>query len=124
MQIKKIIEQVKTIKPSQYSDDMLLSWLSELDGQVYNDLLSAYGAPAPALPYGRAAMHEELLIPFPYEGIYLTWLSAKIDGLNCEYERYNNDMMLYNAQLQEFYNAYTRTHLVEKPVIVKGVKAL
>lgn len=123
MKIYKAIEQIKNTKPSQYTDEQLVGWLSELDGQVWADLLKRYGAPAPVLPYRQEMLGRELLIPFPYDGIYLVYLAAKIDYHNAEFERYNNGMMLYNAQLQAFYNAYTREHVAE-PVYMKGVKAL
>ena len=123
MKIREAIETIKTTKPSQYNDQQLIAWLSELDGQVWEDLLAKYGAPAPFLPYRRMQMEMEMLIPFPHDQIYVTYLGAKIDYHNAEFERYNNEMMLYNAQLQAFYDAYTRTH-VAKPVIIQGVKAL
>lgn len=123
MKIYKAIEQIKNTKPSQYTDEQLVGWLSELDGQVWADLLKRYGAPAPVLPYRQEMLGREMLIPFPYDGIYLVYLAAQIDYHNAEFERYNNGMMLYNAQLQAFYNAYTREHVAE-PVYMKGVKAL
>lgn len=124
MEIREVMEKIKNIKPSQYGDDMLLRWLSALDGQVWEELLKKYGAPAPLLPYEDSMLECELLIPFPYDAIYLAYLGAQIDYHNAEYERYNNGMMLYNAQLQEYYNSYTRTNSVAKPVYIQGVKAL
>lgn len=123
MKIYKVIEQIKNTKPSQYTDEQLVDWLSALDGQVWADLMKRYGAPAPVLPYRPEVLGRELLIPFPYDGIYMVYLAAQIDYHNAEFERYNNGMMLYNAQLQAFYNAYTREHVAE-PVYMKGVKAL
>ena len=124
MNILTAIEQTKTNKPSQYSEEMMLKWLSELDGMVYEEVLERYGAPEPFLPYTRNMLDEELAIPFPYDGIYLIWLSAQINSMNCEYERYNNDMMAFNARMEEFQNWYTRKHKVAKPTIIKGARAL
>lgn len=124
MKILKAMEQIKATKPSQYSDEMMLGWISTLDGQVYSELLTHYGAPAPVLPYTMDRLGEELAVPFPFDDIYLIWMSAKIDQMNCEFERYNNEMLLFNSRIQEFYSAYTRTHTVMKPTIMKGVKAL
>lgn len=123
MQIIKAIGTIKNMKPSQYTDEMLVRWLSTLDGQIYEDLMAKYGAPAPFLPYTDQMMGRELLVPFPHDELYLTYLGAQIDYNNAEYERYNNGMMLFNAQLQAFYNAYTRTHM-QKRTVIKGVKAL
>ena len=123
MKIQEAIQDIKNMKPSQYSDEMLVKWLSALDGQVYEELMAKYGAPAPFLPYTEQMLGRELLVPFPHDELYQTYLGAKIDYHNAEYERYNNGMMLFNAQLQAFYNAYTRTHM-RKAVTIKGVKAL
>lgn len=123
MKIHKAIETIRNMKPSQYTDEMLVSWLSTIDGQIYEDLMAKYGAPAPFLPYMEKMMGRELLVPFPHDDLYLTYLGAQIDYHNAEYERYNNSMMLFNAQLQAFYNAYTRTH-VRTGAVIKGVKAL
>ena len=123
MKIYEAIEQIKNTKPSQYTEEQMMDWLSKMDGQVWADLLKRYGVPVPLLPYKDGMKARELLIPFPYDGIYLTYLATQIDYYNAEFERYNNGMMLYNAQLQAFYNAYTREHAAE-PVYMKGVKAL
>lgn len=124
MWIHEALMKIKNMKPSQYDDEMLISWLSALDGHVWEDLLAKYGAPAPFLPYNGQMLNRMLLIPFPHDEIYLTYLAAQIDYHNAEYERYNNGMMLYNAQLQAFYDQYTRTHKVEKPLRIEGVRAL
>ena len=124
MRIYNALEEIKNLKPSQYGDDWLIGWLSTLDGQVYEDLLARYGAPAPKLPYRAEMLGAELVIPAPHDRIYITYLGAQIDYANAEYERYNNGMMMFNAQLQAFYNAYTRTHIVKKNTVIKGVKAL
>jgi len=123
MKIREAIENIKTTRPSQYTDQQMMAWLSELDGQVWEELMAKYGAPAPFLPYRRTQLEMEMLIPFPHDQIYINYLMAKIDFSNAEFERYNNEMMLYNAQLQAFYDAWTRTHRT-KPVRIQGVKAL
>ncbi len=124
MKIRDALEQIKNTKPSQYGDKMLLGWLSVLDGQMWEEALKRYGAPAPATPYKQSMMEMELLIPHPYDQIYLTWLGAQIDLMNAEYERYNNQMMLFNAQHQEYLNHVTRNNVVRDPVRIEGVRAI
>ena len=65
-----------------------------------------------------------MVIPFPHDQIYVTYLGAQIDYHNAEFERYNNKMMLFNAQLQEFYDAFTRSHMVKESTVIQGVKML
>lgn len=125
MKVYEALEKIKNLKPSQYTDEQLIAWLSEVDGNVWTELLSKYtDSPAPDLPYReKGDMARELLVPFPHDALYLSWLGAQIDFHNAETERYANGMMMFNAQLQAFYNAYTRTHHVTNRVYIKGVKA-
>ena len=53
MKIREALSKIKNLKPSQYADEVLIGWLSELDGSVWEEVLKAYGAPAPALPYQK-----------------------------------------------------------------------
>lgn len=125
MKIYEALNRIKGLKPSQYTDEQLVTWLSELDGQVWRDLLCHYETEhAPALPYNeKGDMNRELLIPFPHDALYVSWLGAQIDYHNAETDRYTNGMMMYNAQLQAFYNDYTRSHTAPVRVQIKGVKA-
>ena len=115
MKIRQAMETIKSLKPSQCSDEILLEWISRLDGMVWEDILRGYCEP-PCLPYRMDAdMDRELLIPFPHDEIYVTWLGAKIDYINDELDRYNNAMMLYNAQLQAFADAFMRSRRHRTP---------
>lgn len=109
MTIRDVIRKVMELKPSQYGEEILLGWLSALDGQIWDDVLRHYRAEASApAAYTEADMDRELLVPWPHEDVYVTYLSAMIDYQNGEWERYNNTMMMHNAQLQAFYNAVNR----------------
>ena len=57
------------------------------------------------------AQHYRLLIPYPYDDVYLKWLEAQIDYANGEIARYNNSITLYNSAMTAFMNYYNRTHL-------------
>lgn len=121
MKICEAIEQVRTLKPNQYLDETLVRWLSDLDGQIWQDLLMSYeSGPAPAA-YGEKDLDVELLVGKPHEELYVTYLGAKIDYMNGEFERYNNAMMMYNAQRQAYFNAYIRTHASKGGVYFTGV---
>lgn len=111
MQIRDAIQQVKNLKPNQYGDEVLVGWLSDLDGLIYQDVLCHYSdAPAPE-PYTTENMDTELLVEKPHEELYVAYLSAKIDYQNGEYERYNNAMMAFNAGMEAYVNVYNRTHM-------------
>lgn len=114
MKIRQAISELRGLKPNQYSDGTLLRWLSELDGQIYEDVLQySEDAPSPPrLPYEvEKDMDTELLAAFPHEGMYISYLAMKIDFQNGEYDRYNNDMAMYTMAYQAFCDSWNRTHM-------------
>lgn len=121
MKVRDAIDQVRELKPNQYSDETMMRWLSDMDGQIWQDLLCHYGpanAPAPEPYQGDTGMKQELLVGFPHEEIYVTWLGAKIDYQNREFESYNNAMMMFNAQRQAFFDAWNRTHMARQDACI------
>ena len=121
MQIREVISQLRELKPNQYGDDVLLRWLSELDGQIYEDVLktSEDAPPPPSLPYSvERDLDTELLAAFPHDGLYASYLSMKIDYQNGEYNRYNNGMVMFNVAYQEFVDAWTRTHMPKQDGVI------
>ena len=119
MKVCDAIQRVRELKPNQYDDETLVRWLSDLDGQIWQDALCNYqDAPPAPEPYTTNSMDQQLLADHPHEEMYITYLSARIDLQNGEYERYNNTMMMYNMQLQNFYNAFNRKHRPKADVFI------
>ena len=54
-----------------------------------------------------------LLVPAPYDEMYLKWLEVQIHYHNGEYDKYNNAIMMYNTVFENYAAYYSRTH---KPV--------
>ena len=76
------------------------------------------GTTAPLVPitrvpgYGEDAdLTTELLVPAPYDDIYIRWLESQIDYTNGEYGKYNNSIAMYNAAYTAYANYYNRTHM-------------
>ena len=114
MRIRQAISELRSLKPNQYSDETLMRWLSDLDGQIYEDILkdTEQAPPPPVLPYMlERDMERTLLVPFPHDGLYPHYLAAQIDYYNGEYDRYNNGMVMFNVSYQAFADAWTRNHM-------------
>lgn len=114
MTVREAITQLQHVKPCQYDDATLTRWLSNLDGQIFNDLLltheGTYGAAfAPYDP--ETDGDKELLAPDPYTDIYLKYLSAQVDFHNAEIPRYNNSVTMFLVAYAEFANWFNRTHM-------------
>ena len=107
MKPNKTIEIVDRLKPNSYSDEDKLRWINELDGMVQKlviqtDKIKQYSYPKD--------MDTELLIPAPFENVYVSYLEAKIDYHNREYANYNNATIMFESQFSEYKKAYIREH--------------
>lgn len=61
-----------------------------------------------------------LLIPAPWDSVYVLWLQAQIDFYNGEYDRYNNSIAAASAVLQSFESDYHRTHSSRRTAFHQG----
>lgn len=52
-----------------------------------------------------------LLVPPPYDEVYLSYIAAQIDAANNEFDLYNNDMIRFNEQYSRFRNEYNSRHM-------------
>lgn len=95
-----ILAEVREIRPNEYQDDWALKQVDELKQRVLRELMDGYIVPDEG---------GDLLAPSPYHKVYVYWVLAQIDLANSEYDRYNNDLALFNAAWQEFANHISRT---------------
>lgn len=111
MKAAEIIKSVKELEHSDYEDQRMLQWLSELDGQIWEEVIKTHeGAPETAFT-GHQSPDSELLAAWPYaQSMYENYLKAKIAAENAETERYNQCAALYAAALGDFRNWYNRKH--------------
>ena len=56
-------------------------------------------------------LQTELLVPTPYDDLYLRWMEAMIDFHNGEYGKYNNAVDMFTTSYEAFQNYYNRTHM-------------
>lgn len=114
MTIAEVISQVDALKPNTYTPEDKVGWLSNLDSRVMSQIIMAHESNDPCFFYGYdsiADMETELLVPAPYDEMYLRWLEAMIDYHNSEDDRYNNAIMLFNNAYEGYKKHYTRTHM-------------
>ena len=112
MTIIDAIHRVDGIKPNGFQMQEKLFWLSTLDGYVKSELLDPRaGAPAEKFAgYGEhTPLTQELLVPHPYDELYIRYLEVQIDCANGEYEKYNNSTALFNAAWEAYAKFVART---------------
>ena len=113
MTIIEAINKVDALKFNTYSQNDKITWLSKLDLAVKRLILDNHGNnPVPTFTgYTEdTPLNTVLLVPAPFDEIYLRWMEAQIDYYNGENDRYNNSIMLYNTMFDAYASYYTRHH--------------
>ena len=108
MTISEAISQTRKLSGNAVDDNTMCRWLSELDGRLMLDFYKGSEWMAYALP--QDADHE-LLVPFPWDELYVHYLEAMVYYSNGEFERYRNSYEMYNKKELDFRQWYARTHV-------------
>ena len=121
MTIREAIEKTDSLLHNVYSRGDKIAWLSGLDLEVKKVILDQYERPDAGYFDGYRDSTPDsmvLLVPAPYDQIYLRWLEAQIHYHNGEYDKYNNAMAMYQTVLDAFANYYRRTHTPKRTSII------
>jgi hypothetical protein len=114
MTILEAINRVNSTKPNSYTQVEKVDWLSTLDGVVKSEIIDTHEGGEDVVFNGYDAdtlLDTELLVPTPYDDIYIRWLEARIDYANGEYNKYNNSMTAYNDAYDLYARYYNRKHM-------------
>lgn len=118
MLISEAINQVVALTGQVVGDEILVRWLSELDGRIGTEFFGVdFWMPYDTSDLGPRTGDPdddggacELLIPHPWDGgIYFHWLAAQTYLANGEYDRYENERVYAETQLDEFKKHVVRT---------------
>lgn len=107
MKVGEAIAKIQKLKLDIYGDEILTSWLSELDGKYSIELM---GQEEPASYQYPKDAETELVVPAPYTNVYELYLIAMIDWHNREMQSYENDKTMFTQADAEFRAWYRRTH--------------
>lgn len=119
MTIMGAINHIDAVKPNGYSQDEKVRWLSVLDGIVKREIIDTHegGDSVVYQAYDENTfLMQALLVPHPYDDVYIKWLESQIDYANGEYGKYNNSVSLFNTAYTAYEKYYNRTH---KPISKK-----
>ena len=114
MTIMDALYRIDELKPNSYSQTEKIKWLSSLDGVIKSEIIDTHegGEDKVFSGYGEdTELTMELLVPAPYDDVYLRWLEAQIDYANGEYGKYNNSIAMYNTAYTAYANHYNRTNM-------------
>lgn len=114
MTIIEAINLLDSLKQNTYSQIDKIRWLSRLDAMVKKQIIDTHEGADEVSFTGydeNTDCSTELLVPAPYDEVYLRWLEAQIDYANGEYGKYNNSITMFNTAFEAYGNYYNRSHM-------------
>ena len=113
MTIIEAINQIDNLKHNTYSQAEKVNWLSRLDNMVKRLIIDTHEGGGDVFDgYDHDTdLNTELLVPAPFDELYLRWMEMQIDYANGEYEKYNNSAEMYNTAYEAYRNWYNRNHM-------------
>lgn len=109
MTIIEAINGVNLLKPNKYTQEQMVEWLKNIDGLIHQQVIETHEGGEALKEYD--SLNSKLLIPFPYEEIYINYLAMKIDFANGDIKKYNNSAAVYETSLREYKRWYHRNHM-------------
>jgi hypothetical protein len=121
MTINEAIARVDDLRDNTMAPNIKIAWLQMVDQQVFHEIIKGrVGADAVTLPdYSDNNGERVLLVPPPYDMLYVYRLEAEICYKNQEIDRQANALTRYNELMDAFAKQYAREHrsLPHPPVI-------
>ena len=114
MKIVEAIDRIDGMKHNTYSYSEKVAWLSRLDSMVKMLIIDTHEGWEDVVFDGytdRTDEWTELLVPAPFDEMYIRWLEAQIDYANGEYGKYNNSILMYQTAYDAYANYYNRNNM-------------
>lgn len=113
MTVIQAIQHIDNIKPNTYMQSDKIKWLNEIDGRIKKEIIDTHEhfRDYPFDGYTEDDINTEMLVPAPYDDLYLKWLEAQIDYSNNEYGKYNNSMQMFNTKYSDYETYYNRRYM-------------
>ena len=120
MTIMDALYRIDELKPNSYSQPEKIKWLSSLDGVIKSEIIDTHEG-GEDIVFSEYDENEDLstvlLVPAPYDEVYVFWLQTWIDYWNGEIGRYNNSTSMYSKAYSNFERAYNREHMPKETKI-------
>lgn len=110
MTITGLIDKVKEEKPNTFSDEKLLSFINEIEIEAAEQLAEDFDS------YSEVDT-TELLVPAPYDRLYVSYVKAMIDYANEEYASYQLNAEQHTQDFRDFVNWCVREKVAVNHVI-------
>ena len=118
MTIQDALDMADELKPNMMQESTKIRFLSEIEGKIYHEIIMKHehedDIDMPEYD-SDTDTDTELLAPAPYDMVYVYWLISRIDHMNQEMDKYNNDRILFENAWGELSDYWTREHMPLQP---------
>ena len=114
MTINEAITQIDSLKVNTYTPADKIGWLSRADSMIKRNIIDTHegGEAEKFAGYTEETdLETVLLVPEPYDELYIRYLEAQIDYTNGEYAKYNNSILMFNAAYEAYASYYNRNNM-------------
>jgi hypothetical protein len=114
MTIMEAIARLDALKFNTYTQADKIEWLSKLDSTIKKQIIDTHEGSGGISFNGYTEdtpVDTVLLVPAPFDEVYLRWMEAQIDYHNGEYDKFNASIIMYNTAYEAFANYYKREHM-------------
>lgn len=114
MKIIDALGALDSLKHNTYSQPEKIAWLNRVDSQVKMLIVDTHEGSENCTFSGydeNTPLSTQLLIPAPFDEIYLYFMAAQIDLNNGETALYNESITLYNTAWAGFERWYNRNYM-------------
>ena len=114
MTILEAINQVDALKPNAFLQEDKIRWLNTVENYIKTEIIDTHEGAEKVNFVGydvNTLTDTVLIVPSPYDVLYLRWLEAQIDYANGELGKYNNSITMFNSAYADFRNHYNRKNM-------------
>jgi len=114
------IQTADQMKPNMMSDELKIRFLNEIEARVHGEIImkcehtaEQEECPVYTLPDPGDTDPDpepDMLVPDKYAMMYVYWLESRIDELNQEASKFNNDRTLFEVEWNNFFDSYIQEH--------------
>ena len=110
MTVQEAIARADALKPNAVPEAEKIRWLSSIEGYLKHEIADTHEGWADVPEEGRTpSLTDTLFVPPPYDGLYVSWIMARIDFVNGEFDSYGNVMAMFNSEYSAFADHVNRT---------------
>lgn len=108
--VAEIINEVDYIKTNDFEHKDKVAWIQDIEERIQKEIIDTHENPD-GIQVGALDDNSYLIASGMHTDIYKFYVAAQIDKYNEEFDRYNNNMALFNGAWQSFELLWHNTHV-------------